>query len=60
MGTAFGYYGSGEDGPQTFARLAIGLDVAIGRVLNPRPGDPAPVRRALEAFAPARILSAAR
>lgn len=53
MVSAFGYYGAGADGPQTFARMASGSDVAIVRVLNPRPGDPAPVRRAIEAFAPA-------
>jgi hypothetical protein len=47
-----GYYGTGADGPQAFAKLASGLDVAIVRVLNPRPGDPRPVRRAIEAFAP--------
>ena len=49
---AVGYYGDGAGGPQRFADLAVGLDVAIVRVLNPRPGDIAPVRRAMEAFAP--------
>jgi alkanesulfonate monooxygenase SsuD/methylene tetrahydromethanopterin reductase-like flavin-dependent oxidoreductase (luciferase family) len=51
--SAFGYYGAGGDGPRKFAELASGLDVAIVRVLNPRPGDLGPVRRAMEAFAPA-------
>ena len=54
MVSAFGYYGAGGNGTSVFARLAFGLDVAIVRVLNPRPGDPTPVRRALQAFAPAR------
>jgi alkanesulfonate monooxygenase SsuD/methylene tetrahydromethanopterin reductase-like flavin-dependent oxidoreductase (luciferase family) len=50
--SAFGYYGAGADGPQKLAGLALGLDVAIVRVLNTRPGDPSPVRRAIEVFAP--------
>jgi hypothetical protein len=33
--------------------MAEGLDVAIVRVLNPRTGELGPVRRAMEAFAPA-------
>ena len=49
---AVGYYGRGDDGPQRFAELAVGLDVAIVRVLNPRPGDLGPVRRAMDVFAP--------
>ena len=60
MVSAFGYYGAGENGGQAFANMARGLDVAIVRVLNPRPGDPAPVRRAMQAFAPSRIFSTAR
>ena len=50
--SAFGYYGTGANAAPVFATLALGLDVAIVRVLNPRPGDPRPVRRAMEAFAP--------
>lgn len=49
---AVGYYGRGDDGARRFRELAAGLDVAIVRVLNPRPGQLAPVLRALEAFAP--------
>jgi alkanesulfonate monooxygenase SsuD/methylene tetrahydromethanopterin reductase-like flavin-dependent oxidoreductase (luciferase family) len=51
---AFGYYGDGSGARARFAKMAVGLDVAIVRVLNPRPGDPRPVRRAMEAFAPTR------
>jgi alkanesulfonate monooxygenase SsuD/methylene tetrahydromethanopterin reductase-like flavin-dependent oxidoreductase (luciferase family) len=51
--SAFGYYGAGENAPSVFSRLALGLDVAIVRVLSPRPGDPITVRRAMQAFAPA-------
>jgi alkanesulfonate monooxygenase SsuD/methylene tetrahydromethanopterin reductase-like flavin-dependent oxidoreductase (luciferase family) len=50
---AFGYYGAGAGGRERFQRMARGLDVAIVRVLNPRPGDIGPVRRAMQAFAPA-------
>jgi alkanesulfonate monooxygenase SsuD/methylene tetrahydromethanopterin reductase-like flavin-dependent oxidoreductase (luciferase family) len=50
---AFGYYGAGDGGRERFQRMAKGLDVAIVRVLNPRPGDIGPVRKAMRAFAPA-------
>ena len=50
--SAFGYYGAGEEGPSVFAGLAAGLDVAIVRILNPRPGRLEPVQRAMELFAP--------
>jgi len=53
MVAAFGYYGNGTGAREKFAKLAEGLDVAIVRVLNPRTGDLGPVRRAMEAFAPA-------
>jgi len=53
MVSAFGYYGDGTGARAKFAKLAEGLDVAIVRVLNPRTGDLGPVRRAMEAFAPA-------
>jgi alkanesulfonate monooxygenase SsuD/methylene tetrahydromethanopterin reductase-like flavin-dependent oxidoreductase (luciferase family) len=46
-----GYHGNGFGGPQRFAALAVGLDVAIVRVLNPRSGDVGPVRKAMEVFA---------
>jgi hypothetical protein len=46
-----GYYGDGTDAPQRFAALAVGLDVAVVRVLSPRPGDARPVRRVMEALA---------
>jgi len=49
---ALGYYGAGAGGPEKFASLARGLDVAVVRVLNARPGDERPVRRAIEIFAP--------
>ena len=49
---SFGYAGTGDGAREWFAQIAAGLDVAIVRVLNPRPGDIGPVRRALEAFAP--------
>ena len=49
---AFGYYGRGEGAREKFALMAQGLDVAIVRVLSPRPGDPVPVQRAMEALAP--------
>ena len=52
MLTAFGYAGRGDGAPEWFARMAKGLDVAIVRVLTPRAGDPLPVRRVMEAFAP--------
>ena len=53
MVSAFGYYGDGSDAREKLAKMAEGLDVAIVRVLNPRTGDLGPVRRAMEAFAPA-------
>ena len=52
MLTAFGYAGRGDGAREWFARSAEGLDVAIVRVLTPRPGDVVPVRRVMEAFAP--------
>jgi len=53
--SAVGYYGAGAGGPEKFAKLASGLDVAIVRVLNTRPGDHTPVRRAIEIFAPGSV-----
>jgi alkanesulfonate monooxygenase SsuD/methylene tetrahydromethanopterin reductase-like flavin-dependent oxidoreductase (luciferase family) len=52
--SAMGYHGDGVGALERFAQLATGLDVAIVRVLSPRPGDLAPVRRAMETFAPGR------
>lgn len=51
---SFGYAGTGLGARDWLDRAAAGLDVAIVRVLNPRTGDAGPVRRAIEAFAPAR------
>ena len=51
---AFGYAGDGGAARERFAELAQGLDVAIVRVLSARPGDLAPVHRAIAALAPAR------
>ncbi|MDQ2952996.1 MAG: LLM class flavin-dependent oxidoreductase [Chloroflexota bacterium] len=48
----FGYYGKGEGARQKFALMAQALDLAIVRVLNPRPGDALPIHRAMEALAP--------
>lgn len=50
---SFGYAGTGEGAREWFAGIAEGLDVAIVRVLTPRPGDIEPVRAAMRAFAPA-------
>ncbi len=49
---AFGYSGDGVGARERFAELARGLDIAIVRVLSARPGDEAPVRRAIAALAP--------
>lgn len=51
--TTFGYAGRGDGAREWFAKMAAGLDVAIVRILTPRPRDVAPVRAAMEAFAPA-------
>ncbi len=53
MLTAFGYAGRGDGAREWFARMSRGLDVAIVRILTPRPGDPRPVEAAMRAFAPA-------
>lgn len=50
--TAFGYAGRGDGAREWFASVARGLDVAVVRVLSPRPGDIRPVRAAIRAFAP--------
>jgi len=52
MLTTFGYAGRGEGAREWFDKMARGLDVAIVRVLTPRPGDVAPVRSVMRAFAP--------
>jgi alkanesulfonate monooxygenase SsuD/methylene tetrahydromethanopterin reductase-like flavin-dependent oxidoreductase (luciferase family) len=49
---AFGYAGRGDGARDWFAKMAVGLDVAIVRLLTPRPGDLAPVQSAMRAFAP--------
>jgi alkanesulfonate monooxygenase SsuD/methylene tetrahydromethanopterin reductase-like flavin-dependent oxidoreductase (luciferase family) len=48
----FGYAGRGDGAQEWFARMSRGLDVAIVRILTPRPGDPRPVEAAMRAFAP--------
>ncbi|HZP95419.1 MAG TPA: LLM class flavin-dependent oxidoreductase [Candidatus Limnocylindria bacterium] len=48
----FGYAGRGDGARDWFAQMAAGLDVAIVRVLTPRPGDLGPVRAAILTFAP--------
>lgn len=48
----FGYAGRGDGAQEWFARMSRGLDVAIVRILTPRPGDPRPVDAAMRAFAP--------
>lgn len=49
--TTFGYAGRGEGARDWFLTMAQGLDVAIVRILTPRPGDLRPVIAAMEAFA---------
>ncbi|HYK98032.1 MAG TPA: LLM class flavin-dependent oxidoreductase [Candidatus Acidoferrales bacterium] len=51
--TAFGYAGRGDGANEWFARMTRGLDIAVVRLLTPRPGDMRPVKAAIEAFAPA-------
>jgi 5,10-methylenetetrahydromethanopterin reductase len=53
MLSTFGYSGRGEGAREWFMNMAKGLDVAVVRLLTPRPGDPRPVRAAMKAFAPA-------
>jgi alkanesulfonate monooxygenase SsuD/methylene tetrahydromethanopterin reductase-like flavin-dependent oxidoreductase (luciferase family) len=50
--TSLGYAGRGDGAREWFAGISRGLDVAIVRVLTPRPGDAGPVRAAIKAFAP--------
>ncbi len=49
---AVGYAGPPAGAREAFAALARGLDVAIVRVLNTRPGDVGPVLTAMRTFAP--------
>lgn len=51
MLAAFGYAGRGEGAREWLLEAAEGLDVAIVRILTPRPGDLRPVVAAMEAFA---------
>jgi alkanesulfonate monooxygenase SsuD/methylene tetrahydromethanopterin reductase-like flavin-dependent oxidoreductase (luciferase family) len=53
MLTTFGYAGRGDGAKEWFARMSRGLDVAVVRLLTPRPGDARPVQAAMAAFAPA-------
>jgi len=49
----FGYAGRGDGAREWFRETSRGLDVAVVRLLTPRPGDMRPVTAAMEAFAPA-------
>ena len=51
--TTFGYAGRGDGAREWFARMSRGLDVAVVRLLTPRPGDMRPIKAAISAFAPA-------
>jgi alkanesulfonate monooxygenase SsuD/methylene tetrahydromethanopterin reductase-like flavin-dependent oxidoreductase (luciferase family) len=51
---AVGYYGPAGPAPAAFARLSVGLDQAIVRVITARPGLE-PVVAAMAALTPARI-----
>jgi alkanesulfonate monooxygenase SsuD/methylene tetrahydromethanopterin reductase-like flavin-dependent oxidoreductase (luciferase family) len=53
MLSTFGFAGRGDGAREWFATMARGLDVAVVRLLTPRPGDLRPVRAAMKAFAPA-------
>ena len=53
MLTTLGYAGRGDGAREWFAKMARGLDVAVVRLLTPRPGDVRPVHAAMKAFAPA-------
>ncbi len=47
--SAFGYYGDGRGAAEAFRKKAVGLDIAIVRVLAARPGDSEAVRAAMRA-----------
>ena len=49
----FGYAGRGDGAREWFKKMSRGLDVAVVRLLTPRPGDMRPIKAALSAFAPA-------
>ena len=51
--TTFGYAGHGDGAREWFAKMSRGLDVAVVRLLTPRPGDMRPITAAIDAFAPA-------
>ena len=52
--TTFGYAGRGDGAREWFAKMSRGLDVAVVRLLTPRPGDMRPITAAISAFAPPR------
>jgi hypothetical protein len=52
-----GYFGSAAGAAEAFARLSLGLDEAIVRIVPARPGLE-PVAASLEALTPARIRKA--
>lgn len=49
----FGYAGRGDGAREWFAKMSRGLDIAVVRLLTPRPGDMRPITAAIDAFAPA-------
>jgi alkanesulfonate monooxygenase SsuD/methylene tetrahydromethanopterin reductase-like flavin-dependent oxidoreductase (luciferase family) len=56
---AVGYFGPAEGAPSAVAKLCVGLDEAIVRVITARPG-PDPVHEAMAALTPATIRAAHR
>ncbi len=52
MLATFGYAGRGDGAREWLVGMAGRLDVAIVRILTPRPGDLRPVHAAMKAFAP--------
>jgi alkanesulfonate monooxygenase SsuD/methylene tetrahydromethanopterin reductase-like flavin-dependent oxidoreductase (luciferase family) len=55
---AVGYYGRADGAPRAFARLSVGLDEAIVRIITARPGAE-PVVHAMESLTPSAIRAAA-
>jgi alkanesulfonate monooxygenase SsuD/methylene tetrahydromethanopterin reductase-like flavin-dependent oxidoreductase (luciferase family) len=55
--TAVGYFGPAPAAPAAFARLSVGLDETIVRIITARPG-PEPVLEAMAALTPAAIRAA--
>jgi alkanesulfonate monooxygenase SsuD/methylene tetrahydromethanopterin reductase-like flavin-dependent oxidoreductase (luciferase family) len=55
---AVGYYGPADGAAAAFARLSVGLDETVVRIITARPG-PEPVAAAMAALTPAAIRAAA-